>query len=69
MLITQMKIDFWILWCALLVGMGFGFTMLNNMSQIVESLGGGERLTLPVHVLSASAGCPLYRHAWTTQIP
>lgn len=40
---AQTKVDFWILWCALLVGMGFGFTMLNNMSQIVESLGGGAR--------------------------
>jgi hypothetical protein len=38
------QLNFWMLWAALLVGMGFGFTMLNNMSQIVESLGGGAHL-------------------------
>ena len=37
----QVRVDFWILWSALLVGMGAGFTMLNNLSQMVESLGGG----------------------------
>jgi uncharacterized membrane protein YhaH (DUF805 family) len=38
---AQGRVDFWILWSALLVGMGAGFTMLNNLSQMVESLGGG----------------------------
>ena len=39
----QMTTNFWILWCALCVGMGAGFTMLNNLAQIVESLGGDKQ--------------------------
>ena len=38
-----MTTNFWILWCALCVGMGAGFTMLNNLAQIVESLGGDKQ--------------------------
>lgn len=30
------------LWSALMVGMGAGFTMLNNLGQLVEALGGGR---------------------------
>ena len=39
----QVSLNFWILWCALCVGMGAGFTMLNNLSQMVEALGGGKQ--------------------------
>jgi hypothetical protein len=39
----QVTLNFWILWCALCVGMGAGFTMLNNLSQMVEALGGGKQ--------------------------
>ena len=39
----QVTVNFWILWSALCVGMGAGFTMLNNLAQIVEALGGGRQ--------------------------
>lgn len=40
---VQATTNYWILWCALCVGMGAGFTMLNNLAQIVESLGGDKQ--------------------------
>jgi hypothetical protein len=40
---AQVTLDYWMLWSALMVGMGFGFTMLNNLGQFVEALGGGAR--------------------------
>ncbi|CAK0743532.1 hypothetical protein CVIRNUC_001477 [Coccomyxa viridis] len=43
-------VNFWILWSALCVGMGAGFTMLNNLAQIVEALG-GDRQAQGVYVL------------------
>jgi len=38
----QVSLNYWMLWSALMVGMGAGFTMLNNLGQLVESLGGGR---------------------------
>ena len=46
----QVTVNFWILWSALCVGMGAGFTMLNNLAQIVEALG-GDRQAQGVYVL------------------
>ncbi|BDA41740.1 Protein NUCLEAR FUSION DEFECTIVE 4 [Coccomyxa sp. Obi] len=34
------SLNYWMLWSALMVGMGAGFTMLNNLGQMVEALGG-----------------------------
>ena len=58
--LPQVRVDFWILWSALLVGMGAGFTMLNNLSQMVESLGGGAP---PGPSPCARGGCRLQRGA------
>ena len=48
--VVQVTVNFWILWSALCVGMGAGFTMLNNLAQIVEALG-GDRQAQGVYVL------------------
>lgn len=37
---VQVSLNYWMLWSALMVGMGAGFTMLNNLGQMVEALGG-----------------------------
>ena len=55
--VLQVQINFWILWSALLVGMGTGFTILNNLSQMVESLGGGAPPSRRWHADDTLSGC------------